>query len=439
LSLRKNDGSVRIGAMNTKTLIGLLKSAHRESAGPLRVFVHGGAATPVALLRRLVDSAAKLPPLELVHLHTETPKELTAQLVKDFRIVNLFIGRNMRPYMNYDSVDYLPVFLSETPALFRKMHYPLDVALVHVSPPDRHGYCSLGTSVDCARAAVESASIVIAQVNPNMPRVHGDGLIHISKFAARIEVSDLLPEVPSHPLTETAKKIGIHVAGIVENGSTLQAGIGGIPDACMAALKDHKNLGIHSEMWSDYALDLIESGAVDNSKKIVHPGKTVSTFVTGSKRVYDFLHDNPSVVQLEASYVNQPNVIARNPKVVAINSCVEIDLTGQVCADSVGSRIISGVGGQMDFLRGAALSKGGKPVMAFTSRTEKGTSRIVNALKSGAGVVTTRSHVHWVVTEYGAVNLAGLTLNRRAHALIGLAHPEDREVLLAEWKSTHRL
>lgn len=424
--------------MTSITLIGLLKSAHRESAGPLRVFVHGAAATPVALLRRLVESAAELPPLELVHLHTETPKDLTQQLVKNFRIVNLFIGRNMRPYMNYDSVDYLPVFLSETPALFRKMHYPLDVALVHVSPPDRHGYCSLGTSVDCARAAVETAPIVIAQVNPNMPRVHGDGLIHVSKFAARIEVNDPLPEVPSHPIAETAKKIGVHVAAIVENGSTLQAGIGGIPDACMAALKDHKHLGIHSEMWSDYALDLIESGAVDNSKKVVHPGKTVSTFVTGSKRVYDFLHDNPSVVQLEASYVNQPNVIARNPKVVAINSCVEIDLTGQVCADSVGSRVISGVGGQMDFLRGAALSKGGKPVMAFTSRTEKGTSRIVNALKSGAGVVTTRPHVHWVVTEYGAVNLAGLTLNRRARALIDLAHPDDRDRLLEDWKSTHR-
>ncbi len=437
MSLLYGVHSVRIARMTNQTPLDILKSIHRESNEPLRVFVHGGAATPVALLRRLVELAPELPPLELVHLHTETPPDLTIQLVKNFRIVNLFVGRNMRPYLNYDSVDYLPVFLSETPALFRKMHYPLDVALVHVSPADRHGYCSLGTSVDCARAAVESAPIVIAQVNPNMPRVHGDGLIHVSKLAARIEINEPLPEVPSHPIGPTAKLIGEHVAGIVENGSTLQAGIGDIPDACMAALTAHKNLGIHSEMWSDYALDLIESGAVDNSKKVVHPGKTVSTFVTGSKRVYDFLHDNPSVVQLEASYVNQPNVIARNPKVVAINSCVEIDLTGQICADSVGGRVISGVGGQMDFLRGAALSKGGKPVMAFTSRTAKGKSRIVNALKAGAGVVTTRSHVHWVVTEYGVANLAGLTLSRRAKALIELAHPEDRESLRFDWKSTH--
>lgn len=426
--------------MNNRTFAKLItsSSASKESTlGPIRVFVHGGAATPIALLRKLVETASELPSLELVHLHTETPADLTSQLVKNFRIVNLFIGRNIRPHLNYDTVDYLPVFLSETPALFRKMQYPLNVALVHVSPPDRHGYCSLGTSVDCARAAVESAPVVIAQINKNMPRVHGDGLIHVSKFAASIEVEDQLPEVPSHPISEVAAKIGSHVAGIVENGSTLQAGIGAIPDACMAALKGHKYLGIHSEMWSDYALDLIESGAVDNSKKIVHPGKTVSTFVTGSRRVYDFLHDNPSVVQLEASYVNQPNVIARNPKVVAINSCVEIDLTGQVCADSVGPRVISGVGGQMDFLRGAALSKGGKPLMAFSSRTEKGRSRIVNTLQTGAGVVTTRSHVHWVVTEYGVKNLAGLTLRQRANALIDIAHPDDRESLMREWKKSH--
>jgi 4-hydroxybutyrate CoA-transferase len=413
----------------------LYKESPRASGEPLRIFVHAGAATPVVLLRNLVEQAPSLPPCEIVHLHTETPSDLSEALAKSVRVVNLFVGKNLRRHLNYDSVDYLPIFLSETPSLFRLGRYPLDVAFVHLSPPDRHGYCSLGTSVDCARAAVESAKFVVAQINPQMPRVHGDGLIHISKVSQFVEVNEALPEVPSRPQGEVAKKIGENVAAIVEDGSTLQAGIGAIPDACMAALKNHRNLGIHSEMWSDYALELIKSGAVDNSRKVVHPGKTVSTFVTGSRSLYDYIHDNPSVVQLEASYVNQPNVIARNPKVVAINSCVEIDLTGQVCADSVGSRIISGVGGQMDFMRGAALSAGGKPIMAFSSRSEKGFSRIVSSLKPRAGVTTTRSHIHWVVTEYGAKNLVGLTLRRRAEALISLAHPEDRERLKLAWNA----
>lgn len=412
----------------------LFKSSPRGDGSPLRIFVHAGAATPLVLLRNLVAQAAQLPPCEIVHLHTETPADLTEALVKTVRIVNLFVGKNFRRALNFDSVDYLPIFLSETPALFRLGRFPLDVAFVHLSPPDRHGFCSLGTSVDCARAAVECAKYVVAQINPNMPRVHGDGLIHLSKVSQFIEVDEPLPEVPSRPVGPVAQKIGENVASIVENGSTLQAGIGAIPDACMAALKGHKNLGIHSEMWSDYALELIKSGAVDNSHKVVHPGKTVSTFVTGSRALYDYIDDNPSVVQLEASYVNQPNVIARNPKVVAINSCVEMDLTGQACADSIGSRIISGVGGQMDFMRGAALSVGGKPIMAFSSRSDKGFSRIVASLKPRAGVTTTRSHIHWVVTEHGAKNLVGLTLGSRAEALISLAHPEDRDQLKFEWE-----
>ncbi len=398
-----------------------------------RVFVHGGAATPNALLRSLLHAGDSLRDLELVHLHTELRGVSAQELAQCFRITNLFVGKDYRRLLDHQRVDYLPVFLSEVPGLFRDGHLPLDAALVHVSPPDAHGFCSLGTSVDGAKAAVETAKVVIAQVNPRMPRVHGDGFVHISRFAAWIEVDEELPEVPSKPLSEIARRIGAHVAGLVENGSTLQAGIGQVPDACLAALRGHKYLGLHSEMWSDHALSLIESGAIDNSQKRVHPGKCVSTFVTGSKRLYDFIHDNPSVIQLEASYVNLPNLIARNPKVVAINSCVEIDLTGQVCADSIGPKVISGVGGQMDFMRAAVLSPGGKPIMAFSSRSEKGQPRIVPQLKPGAGVVTTRAHVHWVVTEWGAVNLAGLNLSQRAHALTELAHPDDRENLRRAW------
>ena len=398
-----------------------------------RVFVHGGAATPNALLRSLVAEGERLKDLELVHLHTELRGVTASDLSRHFRITNLFVGKDYRRLLDHQRVDYLPVFLSEVPGLFRGGNLPLDVALVHVSPPDAHGYCTLGTSVDGAKAAVETAKFVIAQVNPKMPRVHGDGFVHISRFTAWIEVDEALPEVPSKPPSEVAIRIGAHVASLVENGSTLQAGIGQVPDACLAALRHHKHLGLHSEMWSDHALSLIESGAIDNSRKRVHPGKSVSTFVTGSRRLYEYIHDNPSVIQLEASYVNLPNVIARNPKVVAINSCVEIDLTGQVCADSIGSRVISGVGGQMDFMRAAVLSEGGKPIMALSSRSEKGQPRIVPQLKPGAGVVTTRAHVHWVVTEWGAANLAGLNLGQRARALTDLAHPEDRENLRRAW------
>lgn len=395
-----------------------------------RVFVHGGAATPRALLGELVRQADRLRNVELIHMHVECdPVYAQPQFAQSFRVVNLFVGASMRPHLNYDSVDYLPCFLSEIPMLLRSGKRPIDVALIHVSPPDAHGFCTLGVSVDVARTAVDCAPIVIAQINPRMPRVHGDALIHVSRITHAVEIDEALPAVARKPLSAIETQIGENVASIIENGATLQIGIGSIPDAVLAALRGHKNLGIHSEMWSDGALDLIESGAVDNSKKSVHPGKTVSAFILGSQRVYDFVHDNPSVVQFGADYVNAPNTIARNPRVCAINSAVEVDLSGQVCADSVGSRIISGVGGQMDFMRGAALSRGGKPVIALTSRTKKGQPRIVAQLKPGAGVVTTRAHVHHVATEYGIVDLFGLTLRERAQALIGIAHPEDREEL----------
>lgn len=416
-----------------------VKDVLKNIQSDMRVFVHGGAATPRALLHGLMDEADRLKNVELIHLHTECdPVYADPKYKESFSIANLFVGSNMRPYLDYDRIDYLPCFLSEIPQLFRSRKRPLDVALIHVSPPDHHGYCTLGVSVDVALAAVESAHLVLAQVNPQMPRVHGDGLLHVDKIHYAIEIDEPLPEHKPSKLSEDQIRIGQYIAGLVEDGSTIQTGIGAIPDAALAALKFHKHLGLHTEMWSDGALDLIEAGVIDNSYKKVHTGKCVSGFAMGSKRLYEYMHDNPYVIQLGIDYVNSPMVIMRNPQVVAINSAVQVDLTGQICADSVGHRIISGVGGQMDFMRGAALSEGGKPIIAITSRTKKGISRIVPTLDPGAGVVTTRSHVHYVVTEYGVADLYGKTLNERARSLIKIAHPDDQEKLERAWFETHR-
>ena len=395
-----------------------------------RVFVQGAAATPNVLLEALVARAGELRDVELIHLHTIGPARYAdPAYARSFRVANLFVGENLRARVDEEHVDYLPCFLSEIPSLFRTRRRPLDVALVHVSPPDRHGHCSLGVSVDVARAAVESAALVIAQVNPRMPRVHGDGVIHASRIHLGVDCDVALPDLAPKPPGAVELAVGRQVAALVEDGAVLQLGIGAIPDAVCAALAQHRHLGLHTEMWSDGALALLEAGVIDNSRKRIHTGKTVSGFVMGSRRLYDFIDDNPSVLNLDIEYVNAPNVIARNDRVCAVNSAVEIDLTGQVCADSVGHRIISGVGGQMDFLRGAALSAGGKPILALTSRTKAGAPRIVPLLTQGAGVVTTRAHVHHVVTEYGAVDLFGKTLRERAAALIGIAHPDDREAL----------
>ncbi len=399
-----------------------------------RVFVHGGAATPGVLLDALVADAARLRDVELVHLHTAgKARYADAGFAGHFRVANLFVGENVRKRLDRDRVDYLPCFLSEIPMLFRNRRRPLDVALISVSPPDKHGNCTLGTSVDVARAAVDSAAVVIAQVNKQMPRVLGDGIVHMGEIDAMVDVDVPLPESPPSPATPEEDAVGRNVAALIEDGATLQMGIGTIPDAVCRALHGHRHLGIHTEMWSDGALDLILSGAVDNSMKKIHRGRTVSGFVTGTRRLFDFIDDNPEVLQLDIAYVNNPAVIARNPGVCAINSAVEIDLTGQVCADSVGARVISGVGGQMDFLRGAALSEGGKPILAITSRTKNGKSRLVPQLTPGAGVVTTRAHVHYVVTEHGVADLFGRTLGERAAALIGVAHPDDREALAKAW------
>ncbi|MCB9876539.1 MAG: acetyl-CoA hydrolase/transferase family protein [Planctomycetes bacterium] len=406
-----------------------------------RVFVHGGAATPQVLLRALAKRAPELRDVELVCLHTEGEQPCAAdELSKSFRINALFLGATTRAAVARGDADYVPAFLSEMPALFRDRVLPLDVALVHVSPPDAHGWCSLGVSVDIARAAVDSAACVIAQVNQQMPRTHGDGLMHHNAFDAAVGVDEPLPEHGAATLSDVELAIGRHCAALVDDGATLQMGIGTIPDAVLASLTGHKDLGVHTEMFSDGLLPLVEKGIVTGRHKKVLPGRIVSGFVIGSRRTYDFLDDNPGVELREIGFVNDPAVIRQNPKVVAINSAIQVDLTGQVCADSIGTRIWSGVGGQMDFMRGASLSPGGRPIIAMGAQTRKGISRIVPLLDAGAGVVTTRAHVHWVVTEYGAVDLRGKNLRQRARALIDIAHPDHREALeRAAVERFHRL
>lgn len=399
-----------------------------------RVFVHGAMATPTPLLDALVDEAPRLRDVELIHLHTDGPARYAdEEFAGIFRVTNLFVGANLRKRVDEDRVAYLPCFLSQMPQLLRSGRRPIDVALVQVSPPDDHGWCSLGTSVDIAPAAIEAARTVVAWINPRMPRVHGDGLIHADRIDHAFEETRPLPTFEPPTPGEAERAIARHVASLIEDRSTLQMGIGTIPNAVCQELRGHRGLGIHTETWSDGALDLITCGAVDNAHKRVHPGRTVSSFLMGSPRLLAFVDDNPSVLHLDVAYVNDPGVIARNDRVVAINSAVEVDLSGQVCADSIGGRVISGVGGQLDFMRGAAMSEGGKPIIALPSVTRRGESRIVASLKSGAGVVTTRAHVHHVVTEHGAVDLFGLTLAERARALISIAHPDHREDLARAW------
>lgn len=395
-----------------------------------RVFVHGSAATPNRLLAALLARAGELSGVELVAISTlgEIDWKHPA-VVKSFFLRSLFVSANVREWVDGPDADYVPVFLSEIPGLFRQGHLALDVALLHVSPPDAHGYCSLGTSIDAAHAAVESAKIVIAQVNRKMPRTLGDAHVHVSKIAAMFECDDDLPDVTYASDSPATAAVGRYVAELVEDGSTLQMGIGGIPDAVLGYLGTHKDLGVHTEMFSDGLVALVERGVVTNAKKKVERGKTVTTFVLGSRKVYDFVDDNPAVAFRDVSWVNDTAVIRKNPRVVAINSALEIDLTGQVCADSIGTYQYSGIGGQMDFMRGAALSDGGKPIIAMPSTTSKGVSRIVPMLKPGAGVVTTRGHVRYVVTEHGVVNLYGKGLQERARLLIGIACPQHREAL----------
>jgi acyl-CoA hydrolase len=395
-----------------------------------RVFIHGVAAAPRLLIDAMTERASELRDVEIVHLHTEGTAPYTRpEFADSFHVNAFFVGSNVRQAVKEGRGDYIPVFLSEIPALFRKGVLPLNVALVHVSPPDKHGFCSLGVSVDIARAAVECADHVIAQVNPRMPRTLGDALLSVDDIDALVETEDELHEVPIPQLSDTDRSIGNFIAGMIDDGATLQMGIGSIPNAVLNALTGHKHLGIHTEMFSDGLIPLVESGVVTGERKIKHPGKIVAGFVMGTRRLYDFIDDNPQVLMLDIAYVNDSAVIRRNPKVTAINSAIEVDLTGQVCADSIGTYQYSGVGGQMDFIRGASLSEGGKPIIALPSVTTRGESKIVPYLKEGAGVVTTRAHVHYIVTEFGVANLYGKNLRQRASELIKIAHPMHREAL----------
>ncbi len=398
-----------------------------------RVFVHSVAAAPRRLVEAMTARAPDLRVVEVVHLHTEGEAPYAApELSKSFRVNALFVGPNVRAAVQEGRADYLPVFLSEVPQLFHGGLLPLDVALIQVSPPDRHGFCSLGVSVDVTRAAVQTARTVIAQVNPRMPRTHGDGLIHVDHIDFAVEVDEPIHELAHVEISEVERAIGGHCAELVEDGATLQLGIGAIPDATLAALTGHHRLGIHTEMLSEGVVDLVERGVITGEEKRIHPGKIVAGFALGGRKLYDFLDDNPIVAMLDIAYVNATEVIQRNPKVTAINGAIEVDLTGQVCADSIGDLLYSGVGGQMDFIRGASLSEGGKPIIALPSTTTSGESRIVSYLKQGAGVVTTRAHVHYVVTEHGIADLWGKNLRQRAAALIGIADPRHREALAAE-------
>ena len=398
-----------------------------------RLFIHTAAATPQALVRGLVDRADELRNVQIYHMHTEGPAPYTdPKYATAFHSNSMFMGANVRGAVNDGDADFIPSFFSEVPLMFRRGVIPLDVALITVSPPDKHGFCTLGVSVDTSKAAVDTAKIVIAQVNRFMPRTHGDGLIHISRFSRYVEIDEPLPEHAPHPLSEEEKRIGEHIAGIIEDGATLQMGIGAIPDAVLSCLGNHKNLGVHTEMFSDGVIPLIQNGVINNSRKTRHKDVMVSGFLIGSRKLYDFVDDNPLVRMLDIQYVNDTAVIRKLPKMTSINSAVEVDITGQVCADSIGTRMYSGVGGQMDFIRGASLAEGGKPILALPSVTSKGESKISSFLKPGAGVVTTRAHVHYIATEYGIVDLYGKTLRERARLLIDIAHPTHRERLERE-------
>ncbi|WMN07948.1 acetyl-CoA hydrolase/transferase family protein [Marivirga arenosa] len=395
-----------------------------------RVFIQGAAMTPLKLVDALSERYNSLEDVELFHLHTEGQALYTQEpYYKAFKINSAFVAGNVRKAIAEGKGDYIPIFLSEVHWLFRRNILPLDVAFIQISTPDQHGYCSLGVSVDVTIPAIQTAKLVIAQVNPNVPRTHGDGIIHISQIDCAIEVNDPIRVHDVVVPTEVEHKIGENVASLVEDGATLQMGIGAIPNAALLNLGNHKDLGVHTEMFSDGILPLVKSGVINGRKKEIKTGKLVTCFAMGSQELYDFMDDNPVVHMKEAAYTNDTAIIRKNPKVTAINSAIEIDLTGQVCADTIGQYQYSGVGGQMDFIRGASLSEGGKAIIAMPSATNKGVSKIVPFLKEGAGVTTTRAHVHYIVTEHGVVNLYGKNLRERAKALISISHPDAREEL----------
>lgn len=395
-----------------------------------RIFLQGAAMTPNTLINAVCDRYEELSDVEIISIHTEGEvKYAMDPYRKSFKINSCFVGGNVRRAVNTNQGDYIPIFLSEIHLLFRRNILPVDVAVVQVSPPDHHGYCSLGVSVDIVIPAIQKAKKVIAQVNPLVPRTHGDGIIHKNNIDLAIETNEPIHRHPMGEISELEHKIGKNVAELIDDGATLQLGIGNIPNAVLTNLMNHKRLGVHTEMFSDGILPLIENGNITGEDKEIKTNKIVTAFAAGSQKLYDFVHDNPLVHFKEAAYTNHTGIISKNPKVTAINSAIEIDLTGQVCADTIGTRQFSGVGGQMDFIRGATFSEGGKPIIAITSATAKGVSKITPVLKQGAGVTTTRAHVHYVVTEHGVVNLFGKNLYERAKALVSIAHPDHQEAL----------
>jgi 4-hydroxybutyrate CoA-transferase len=395
------------------------------------VYIHQGCAEPEQLVKAMVGRAGELQDVKVIHLLTQGYADyVLPEMAGKFRHVAFFAGANVRSAINEGRAGFVPVFIGEIERLFSSGALPIDVALIHVSPPDEHGFCSFGVGVDTTKTATEHARIVIAQVNPKMPRTLGDCFIHVNKIHYVVEVEDDILEHPMGEVSEVAMRIGQNISRLIEDGSTLQLGFGEIPDAILNFLSDKKDLGIHSEMVSDGVIDLIEKGIVTNEKKTLHPGKIIAGFVMGTRRLYDYIDNNPVFEFHPSQYVNDPFVISRNDKQIAINLAIEVDFTGQVCADSIGFDIYGGIGGQVDFVRGAARSRGGKPIIALPSTARNETiSRIVPHLKLGAGVVTTRGDVHYIVTEYGAAYLHGKTIRERCRALIKIAHPKFREEL----------
>jgi 4-hydroxybutyrate CoA-transferase len=394
------------------------------------VFVHGAAMTPTPLLKAMC-ARQDLEKATLYHLHLEGPCPFAdPEHRARFRSVSLFTSPALREPIARGEADFMPIFLREIPSLFRTGHVDLNVALVQLSPPDAHGLCTLGASVDTAMSAVQNADLVLAEINLRAPRTHGHTFVPIDRVDAFVITDRPIHGHEPPERSEVEERIGERIAELVEDGSTLQLGIGAIPDAVLARLHEKNELGVHTEMFSDGVIDLVREGVITNSHKKVHPGRISTSFVSGSPRLYEFIDDNPLVEFHPCDRTNDTNLIAKNPKVVAVNSALEVDLSGQVCADSIGHRIYSGIGGQMDFIHGASMSEGGKPIIALPSTAKHGElSRIVPTLKPGAGVVTTRGHVHWVVTEYGAVNLFGRTLRERGEMLVSIAHPDFRDEL----------
>ncbi len=420
-----------------KSKIRTAEEAVRLIKSGQRVYVHPGCAMPEILVDKMCERYTELENVEVVHILTVgSSRYVEPEYEGHFRHNALFIGKNVRQAVQEGRADFTPIFLSEIPRLFHRGKLPLDVALIHVSPPDEHGFCSFGVGVECTKPATEVAKTIIAQVNPNMPRTLGDCFIHVDKFTACIEADTPIKELPQVELdislqeANVFKKIGEYIANLIEDESTLQLGIGAIPDAVLSFLHGKKNLGLHTEMFSDGVVQLVEEGVITNEKKTLHPGKIISSFVLGTKTLFNFLDDNPRIEFHPSHYVNDPFMIAKNNKMIAINSALQVDLTGQVCADSIGTKFFSGYGGQLDFIRGASRSEGGKPIIALPSTAKNDTiSRIATQLANGAGVTTSRGDIHYVVTEYGVADLYGRCVRERVKALIGIAHPNFREEL----------